>query len=118
MDEELALASATRDSPKGQEMALVNVERIVFDYFREAYLDGREVESVLSEFVAHMKGHELHSVERAGDSLAVSSANPAAVPRSRTTERLTPRLYMCPFCSFVAPCEELHVVHSRSYGFI
>ena len=57
-DEELALASAISDSLKGQGIALVNAERIVFDYFGEGQLDEREVESVVSEFVAHRKEHE------------------------------------------------------------
>jgi hypothetical protein len=79
MDEELALAIS--DSPKGQGIALVNAEKIVFDYFGDGQLDKREVESVVSEFVVYRNGHELYSVERVGDFLAVHSADPVAAPQ-------------------------------------
>lgn len=79
-------------------------------------MDDRGVESVVREFVAHRKGHELYSVERMGDALAVHSANPVAASRRRTTEKLHPDLFKCPSCSFVTLYEELCVVHTRSHG--
>jgi hypothetical protein len=48
MNEELALASAISESLKGQEIALVNGERIIFDAFREGELDESAVKSVVA----------------------------------------------------------------------
>jgi hypothetical protein len=118
MDEELALVSAISDSLKGRGIALVNGEKIVFDSFGEGQLDEREVELVVSEFVAHRKGGEFYSVERVGDSLVVHSADPVAASRRRPTEKLPPNLLKCPFCPFVTPYQEMYVVHTRSHGFI
>ena len=117
MDEELALAAAISDSLKGEGVALVNGEKIVFDSFREAQLDEKAIESVVKEFVAHRKVHEFYSVERVDDSLIVHSADPVAASRRRTTEKLPPNLLKCPFCSFVTPYQELYIVHTRSHGF-
>lgn len=146
MDEELALASAISDSLNGEGVALVDGEKIVFDFFGQGQLDMRAVESVVSGFVVHRKGHELYSIERVGDSLVVHSADPVAASRKRateklppnllklgdslvvnssdpaasrkrTTEELPPNLFKCPFCSFVTPHEELYLVHTRLHGF-
>ena len=146
MDEELALASAISDSLNGEGIALVDREKIVIDFFGEGHLDERAVESVVSGFVSHRKGHEFYSVERVGDSLVVHSADPVAASRKRATEKLPhnllklgdsllvnssdaatsqkrtaeklpPNLFKCPFCSFVTPYEELYTVHTRLHGF-
>lgn len=145
MDEELALASAISDSLNGEGIALVDGEKIVIDSFGKGQLDEGAIESVISEFVTHRKGHELYSVERVGDSLVVHSADPVAssqkrateklppnllklgdslvvdspdpaASQKRTTEKLPPNLYECPFCPFVTPYEELYVVHTRLHG--
>lgn len=117
MDEELALASSISDSLKGRGIALVNGDKIVLDSFGEGELDEKAVEAVVSEFVAHRKGHEFYSVERNGDSIVVHSADPVAAAGRRPTEKLPPNLLKCPFCSFVTPYQELYVVHTRSHGF-
>lgn len=146
MDEELALASAISDSLNGEGVALVDREKIVIDSFGKGQLDKTAVESVVSTFVKQRKGHEFYSVERAGDSLVVHSADPVAASRKRATEKLPPNLlklgdsllvnssdppasqnrtteklpqnlFKCPFCSFVTPYEELYVVHTRLHGF-
>jgi hypothetical protein len=80
-DEELASASASSDSLKREGIALVNGEKIVFDSFGVGQLDEKVVESVISGFVAHRKEHELYSVERAGDSLVIHSADPVSAAR-------------------------------------
>ncbi len=145
MDEELALASEISDSLNGEGIALVDGEKIVFDFFGRGRLDERAVESVVSAFVAQRKGHEFFSVERVGDSLVIHSADPVVAMRRRTTEKLPPNLlrlgdsvlvnssdpavsrkraaeklppnlFKCPFCSFVTPYEELYAVHTRSHG--
>ena len=117
MDEELALASTISDSLNGRGVALVNGARIILDSFEEGPFDEAAVESVVSAFVAHRRGHEFYSVERVGDSLVIHSADPIAAPRTRLAEKLPPNLFKCPFCSFVTPFEEMYLVHSRSHGF-
>ncbi|MGD0477340.1 MAG: hypothetical protein ABSB29_04125 [Nitrososphaerales archaeon] len=82
MNEELTLASAINDSLKGQGIAMVNGEKIVFDPFGGG-LDERATESVVSGFVAHKKGHELYSVEPVADSLLVHSVDPVAGAREK-----------------------------------
>jgi hypothetical protein len=48
--------------------------------------------------------------------LVVHSADPVAASQKRTTEKLPPNLFKCPFCSFVTPYEELYTVHTRLHG--
>jgi len=117
MDEELALAAEISDSLKGQGVALVNGDKIVFDSFVEGHLDKGAVESVVRHFAERRREHDFYSVERQDESLVVHSADPVARSRRRFTEKLPPNLLKCPFCSFVTPYQELYAVHTRSHGF-
>ena len=116
-DEQLALTGEITEAMKGQAISFVKGDKIVFDDLSDRPLDPAVIEAAVKDFVSRRRDHDLYSVDMTGDTIVVHSPDPMA-HHSRRTEKLPPNLFMCPFCPFVTPYQELYVVHYRSHGFV
>lgn len=116
-EEKLSLASRISDKLEGTAIALIKGEDIVMDDLSNGGLDSVLVKDAVDDFVSSRKTVARYSVELAGETIIVHSANPASDAAKKSSGGLPPNLKQCPYCAFITPYEELYVVHARAHLF-